>query len=209
VKRPVLAVHQPNFAPWLGYFAKMARADVFVLLDDVQFPKGSWVNRTQVQGPDRKEYLTIPVRHPGLSPINAVRISDPEWAGKHRRKLEAWYRGAPGLAAALEVLGEETGDVLAKVNEAILRRACGVRLPATDPTERHIALCRALGARTYLSGRGAEAYNDLEQFRRADIELAYLSFDHPEYDQGRGTFTPGLSVLDFIARAGPEARLPT
>jgi hypothetical protein len=217
--RPVLAVHQPNFAPWLGWFAKAARADRFVLLDDVQFPKGSWVNRTQVLGPGGKEYLTIPVKHPGLSAIRDVRIAAPDWAERHARKLKAYYHGAPGLDAALEVLGDETEEGLADVNEAVIRRACAalgigtemvrsstLNLGALDPTDRHIALCRILGATTYLSGQGATAYNDEARFRDAGIALAYLSFEHPEYGQEREPFTPGLSVLDFLARTGNDAR---
>lgn len=216
---PVLAVHQPNFAPWLGWFAKAALADRFVLLDDVQFPKGSWVNRTHVLGPGGKEYLTIPVKHPGLSPIRDVRVADPDWAERHARKLRAYYHGAPGLDAALEVLGHDVEDRLSAVNEAVIRRASaalGIGTPfvrssslglgSLDPTDRHIALCRTFGARTYLSGQGASAYNDEARFREAGIALAYLSFEHPVYDQGREPFTPGLSVLDFLARTGGEAR---
>ena len=219
--RPFLAVHQPNYAPWLGYFVKAAAADAFVLLDDVQFPKASWVHRTHVLGPAGKEYLSIPVRHPGLALIRDVRIADPRWLEKHRRKIQAYYHGAPGLDAALGLLepeGLEGQESLSAANEVVLRRAFealggGTRtvrssefgLGDLDPTDRHIEFCRRLGAKTYLSGRGASAYNDPGRFRAAGIALAYLEFDHPAYDQGSGEFTAGLSVLDVLARAGGSA----
>jgi hypothetical protein len=218
--RPILAVHQPNFAPWIGYFMKVAMADRFVLLDDVQFPKASWVNRTHVLGPGGKEYLTVPVRHPGLSPIRDVLIADLAWAKKHARKFEAHYHGAPGLETAIEVLGDGGGEErLSAANEELIRRACraldiatpltrssSLCLATSGPTERHIALCRRIGARTYLSGQGAAFYNDPVRFEEAGITLAYFSFEHPLYDQGREPFIPGLSVLDFLARTGPDAK---
>jgi len=219
--RPIVAVHQPNYAPWLGWFLKAAVADTLVLLDDVQFPKASWVNRTRVLGPGGPEYLTVPVRHPGLAPIREVRIADARWADRHRRRLRAYYHGSPDLAAVLEVLAEEGLDGidrLSEANEVVARRllaALGAKatlvrsssmgIDAADPTERHLAICRRLGARTYLSGQGAVAYNEGERFREAGIALTYLGFDHPVYPQPREPFTPGLSALDFLAATGPGA----
>jgi len=220
--RPLLAVHQPNYAPWLGWFVKAAVADRFVLLDDAQFPKASWVNRARVLGPNGPEYLTVPVRHPGRIPIREVRISDPAWRAKHLRKVQAFHARSPGLGIAEEVLagaGLDGIEGLSEANEVVLRRmlrALGIDrelvrssslgVEAGDPTDRHLALCRAVGARTYLSGRGAQAYNDPARFEAAGIALAYLDFDHPVYPQGGGEFVPGLSALDFLCRTGEQAR---
>ena len=220
--RPILAVHQPNYAPWLGWFVKAAVADAMVLLDDAQFPKASWVNRTRVLGPAGPEYLTIPVKHPGRIPIRAVRISDPEWRAKHLRKLQALYAKSPGLALADGVLaaaGLEGVEPLSEANEVVLRRLLGalgierdlvrsssLGVAAGDPTERHLALCGAVGAKSYLSGQGAQAYNDPARFAAAGIALAYLSFDHPVYPQAGGEFVPGLSAFDFLCRTGAQAR---
>ncbi len=219
--RPILAVHQPNYAPWLGYFVKACTADRFVLLDDVQFPKASWVNRTRVLADSGPEFLTIPVKHPGLSLIKDVRIADPKWVAKHGRKIRSYYQGAPGLGRAEEVLDPEglAGvEGLADVNEVLLRRllrsfgataevvrSSTLGVAAADPTERHIALCRRLGAKTYLSGQGASAYNEEGRFKEAGIALAYLRFDHPVYPQRREPFTPGLSALDIICALGGSA----
>jgi len=219
--RPVLAVHQPNYAPWVGWFVKAAVADRFVLLDDAQYPKGSWVNRTKVLGPAGQDYLTIPVAHPGRIPIREVRISDPGWAAKHLRKVRSYYSKSPGLDAAGSILAEDgLADLerLSEANEVVLRRLLGVLgigrdlvrssslgVEAGDPTDRHIALCRAVGAKTYLSGQGAAAYNDAARFEAAGIALAYLDFDHPVYKQGGGEFVPGLSALDLICREGDRA----
>ena len=220
--RPILAVHQPNYAPWLGWFVKAAVADRFVFLDDAQFPKASWVNRTRILGAKGPEYLTVPVKHPGRVPINEVEISEPRWRSKHLQKVEADYARSPGLALAAAMLAGDGLDGvtgLSKANEVVLQRLLGVlgigrdparsssmKVEAGDPTDRHIALCRAVGAKTYLSGQGAASYNDAKRFEAAGIALAYLSFDHPVYPQGGREFVPGLSALDFVCRTGAQGR---
>ncbi|MBB6215358.1 hypothetical protein HNQ80_001447 [Anaerosolibacter carboniphilus] len=63
-----LAVHQPNYLPWPGYFSKIAQCDIFVILDMVQFPRGSSVaNRNLIKTPDGPQILTVPVKRKGLS----------------------------------------------------------------------------------------------------------------------------------------------
>ncbi|HEU4395498.1 MAG TPA: WbqC family protein [Planctomycetota bacterium] len=219
--RPFLAVHQPNYAPWLGWFVKAAVADRFVLLDDAQFPKASWVNRARVMAPGGAEYLTVPVKHPGRVPIREVLISDSKWRVNHVRRVQAFYAKTPGLPFAEAVFagdGLQGVKELSKANEVVLRRLLGTFAIGRDPvrassleveggdaTDRHIALCRAVGAKTYLSGQGAQAYNDRVKFEAAGIALAYLSFDHPVYPQGAKEFVPGLSALDFLCRTGPQA----
>src|ERR1043165_5716491 len=84
----IVAIHQPNYFPWLGYFAKMARSDAFVFLDDVQYSKNSYINRVQIKG---KEWLTVPVSHHLGDPINRVQCADPRWRAKHLDKLRATY----------------------------------------------------------------------------------------------------------------------
>ncbi len=84
-------------------------------------------------------------------------------------------------------------------------RSSTLGIAAADPTERHIALCRKLGAKSYLSGLGASAYNEEGRFREAGIALAYLRFDHPEYPQAGEDFVAGFSALDFLCRTGAEA----
>ena len=84
----LVAIHQPNFLPWLGYFDKLARADVFVLLDDAQFPKkgGTWVNRARLLVSGRPDWVTVPVdrSYHGTRTIIEMQIDD---ARPWRRKL--------------------------------------------------------------------------------------------------------------------------
>src|SRR4051812_7957475 len=96
----IVAIHQPNFFPWLGFFDKIARADVFVLLDDVQFPKkgGTWINRVQLVNNGHVLWATAPVRrdYSGVLNINAIKINDDEpWRDKLLRTLQTVYARAP------------------------------------------------------------------------------------------------------------------
>ena len=87
----ILAAHQPQYLPWLGYLDKIDRADVFVLLDSVQFKKNEWQNRNRVKHAGGWHWLTVPVRHRFPQPIAEVEIADQRWRRKHRRALEVTY----------------------------------------------------------------------------------------------------------------------
>ena len=105
-----VAVHQPNYAPWCGYFAKMFASDAFVFLDDAQLPQGrSYVSRVKVaRGQDADQWLTVPVRK-GAKPIREVELAGEPWAEKHRRTLQHEYAKTPHLE---EVLGREEASTL-------------------------------------------------------------------------------------------------
>ena len=80
----VVAIHQPNFLPWLGFFAKLARADVFVLLDDAQFQKkrGTGSNRVKLLVAGRAAWVTVPiVGYHGVRAIPEMRIGRADRGG--------------------------------------------------------------------------------------------------------------------------------
>ncbi len=94
----IVAIHQPNYLPWLGYFAKMARADVFVFLDDVQFSKQSYINRVQILRDDGcSRWLTVPVHVSLGQAINEVRPAKAGWARAHLDTLRGAYKAAPAF----------------------------------------------------------------------------------------------------------------
>ena len=216
----VVAIHQPNYAPWLGYFHKLARADVFVFLDDAQFSKQSYTNRVQILGQDGPRWLTQPVRvHLGEA-INQVAIAKEDWARAHLDTLRGFY----GNADAFRMVWPEIQEVYLaavsqKISDANLRMiqmlaghlglapryARSAEIETGDGTgdDRLIALVTHVAPRgTYLSGKGGAKYQDAAKFSDAGIEVRYTDFDHPEYPQGRPTFTPGLSIFDAIFHLG-------
>jgi hypothetical protein len=220
----IVAAHQPNFLPWLGFFDKLARADRLVLLDDVQFPRtsaGTWSNRVRVLVGGRAAWLTVPVMRDGLQAIREVRIDDRQpWRRKAIRTLEQSYRRAPHFADVFPVvreLLEHDTDRLAELNETSIRRLAELigidagklarqsRIGAEGrATELLIALVRAVGGTAYLSGDGADGYQEEGAYGEAGLQLRLQGFRHPVYPQPASEFVPGLSIVDALMNVGAE-----
>ncbi|MFQ5878083.1 MAG: WbqC family protein [Acidobacteriota bacterium] len=217
-----LAAHQPQYMPWLGYFDKMDRVDLFVLLDTVQYKKNEWQNRNRIRTAAGWQWLTVPVHYRFPMTIREVRIDETAaWRRKHREALRTLYARAPhrGAAqAAIEAILEERFPNLAALNERtvkILAGLLGVRTPIVVASQlgdlpggaddRLIALCRRFGCSTYLAGAGGQSYMDLEAYRRAGIRVEFQPFRHPVYRQVHAGFEPGLSAIDCLMNCGPGA----
>lgn len=220
----LIAIHQPNYAPWLGWFHKVARADCFVLLDDAQYSKGSYINRVRILENGEPKWLTIPVKVPLGTAIADVIPSDPYWPSKHLSRLRNAYRGAACFRQVwpdIETLiGGAPADNLAAGNRHIITGLCE-RLSigcqffnATNHPSKHglkaddrlIELIgQTAGARSavYLSGQGGRKYQDEEKFAAAGIGLSYTNFDPPTYAQaGADVFIPGLGIFDALFQIG-------
>jgi hypothetical protein len=222
----LVAIHQPNFFPWLGYFDKFARADVFVILDHVQFPKtkGNWGNRVQLLIGGQPRFVTMPIRrdYHGVRPFNEMLTSsDTPWRDDLIKTVRTNYGRAEHFArtfAIVEPLIRNSTDNLADYNLNAIRTLgenlnldCGKlalssQLSFTSQaTDLLIDIVHAVGGDAYLSGNGASGYQEPEKYAPAGIELTYQPFQHPVYRQGRAaTFTPGLSCLDAIFHCGFE-----
>jgi hypothetical protein len=216
-----VAIHQPHYLPWLGYLAKWAAADVFVLLDTVQYEKHGWQNRNRVKTAAGPRWLTVPVHARLGTPIAEVTIDQRQpWAARHLRAIEEAYAGAAHLARYRPALRELYGRSwthlapLAVASATWLARAVGIQAPAhlasalgvtaSNPTGRLVALCRTLGATTYLAGRDGARYMDLRQVEDAGITVLYQDYQHPKYAQLHGEFVPNLSALDLLLTHGDD-----
>src|SRR5436190_10333101 len=92
----LIAIHQPHYLPWLRYFEKIARSDIFIVLDDVQYEKNGFQNRNKIKTGQGWMYLTVPVRKPTQRPLVEIEIDNGiGWREKHRRALEMNYCKAP------------------------------------------------------------------------------------------------------------------
>jgi hypothetical protein len=219
-----VAILQPGYLPWLGFFEQMARADVFVLYDDVQFDKHGWRNRNRIRTPAGSQWLTVPVRTAGCSGdrIMDMRIDAPRpWAAKHRNALRANYARAPHFEwcfSQLEPILDQKADRLVELclqlQEALA--AC-LRIHATvvrsstlnisgGQTERLVRICRHFDATEYYSGSAARNYLDIGQFDAARIRVVFQEYVHPVYTQGFQPFVSHLSVVDLLMNCGPAAR---
>jgi hypothetical protein len=217
-----VAIHQPHYLPWLGYLAKWAAADVFVFLDTVQYEKNGWQNRNRIKTPAGPRWLTVPVHARLGTPITDVTVDTGQpWPARHLHAIENAYAHAPGLPRYREALRHHYGTAwdrlapLAVASAEWLARTLGVTTPArlasslgvseSDPTARLIALCRAVGADTYLAGRDGARYMDTGRFEAAGIHVLYQAYAHPKYAQLHGEFASNLSALDLLLMHGDDA----
>jgi hypothetical protein len=227
-----VAIHQPNYLPWLGYFHKIALSDSFVFLDNVQFTKGGYTNRVQILSPKSPRWLTIPVTVHLGDPIDTVTPSSSFWSQSHLDSLYAAYHGAPAFKSVWQEVKDmilsTSGSNLAVLNIALIKALCArlhissafrcaselsLTAQADDRLVEIVSLMAPGGK--YLSGKGGAKYQDPAKFALVGLSFEYLEFIHPEYPQGahlgRSGFITGLSVLDAVFHLGwkKTARLIT
>ena len=226
----IVTVHQPHFTPWLGYLHRMAQADLFVVLDHVQFERRNYQNRTMIRFNDEARWLTVPVEQHSQKERIAEKLIDNGlhgtsrwWAHAHVQTIRHAYRDAPHLAAYLPGLRrilETRWTRLVELNAAMLeflRDAFAIRTRIVRSSELQVEgaksqlilnLCRAVGADTLLAGLGGSRdYLDKAEFERHGIRIAYQEFEHPVHRQcGAAPFIKGLSSLDLLLNCGPAGR---
>jgi hypothetical protein len=218
----IVAIHQPNFLPWLGYFHKMKNSEIFVFLDNVQFTKNSFQNRVKIKTSQGAAWLTVPVLHSFGQSTNEVRINKREnWREKHLKTFKLNYKKSGYFDPVFELLRSiylrTEWETMAEFNIALIRRICEyleitttfVSASSLDlrgaKTELLIEIVRKVNGDTYLSGKGGAGYQDEERFRNESIRLIYDSFDHPKYPQLWNDFINGLSIVDLLFNCGPES----
>lgn len=214
-----VAIHQPNFLPWCGYFAKMRACDVFVFLDDAQMSSQSYTSRVRIRRGDDAAWLSVPCHFSLGDSILETRFSEGPWRRKHAATLEQTYGRAPFFGTVWPRLEERymQGQSLAEWNMSlieVLAELLGLRVRMVRSSElavggasdsRLSAIVQALGGDTYLSGAGGSNYQDPATFEAAGIKLEVRKYDPVAYDQGARPFVPALSVFDALCHLGPRA----
>ncbi len=217
----IVAGHQPNYLPWLGFFDKMRSADVFIIEDNVQYEQQGFTNRNRIMTADGIRWLSVPVEHANKPlPISEVRIAnkgEPEWGSRHWLTLKHNYCRTPYWQDFSEFFRDtydREWDLLIDLNMHLIRGIM-VFLKIDKPlvfssslgaegkkTELIIAQCKQVGADTQLSGSGCRDYIDSKRFDEEGIRLVFQEFRHPVYAQTCPGFLPNLSVVDYLFCAG-------
>lgn len=221
-----VAICQPTYLPWLGYFDLIDQVDTFVVLDTVQFDKRSWQQRNRIKTPSGLSWLTVPVISRGKyeQKIQEVEILDRNFTKTHLRSLELNYspsryfdRFFPGLCSILGAV--ESGSRLAELNLRLLRwltSVLGIRTSIVlasslnQEGKRTVLLaniCRHFGATHYISPIGSAEYllGDLSIMTSAGAETLFQHYVHPEYEQRFPPFLAYASVVDLIFNEGDRA----
>lgn len=217
---------QPSYIPWRGYFHQIAKADLFIFYDDVQYDKRGWRNRNRIKTPNRTRWLTIPVHSKGAQiesiPICDIKISwEKNWAQDHWRTIQTSYAHAPFFSTYRsiiegfyqqqpEFLADFTIDTTMQLTRLLgndktqFLRSSSLKVSGTK-TDRLLAVLKAVGATHYISGPSARDYIDNNKFVEAGISLEYMQYDYQPYDQLYPPFDPQVSILDLLFMTGPNA----
>ncbi|MDP2143572.1 MAG: WbqC family protein [Gallionella sp.] len=221
----IFSIHQPCYFPWLGLLHKIACSEVLIVLDDVQLSDSAFQHRNQFLTNDGKvKYLTIPfVKQNYLEiPFKDLQIADPTWGTKHNNFLLNNYKKHPFFDQIYPVIQpmfqKQTTFLLDVVMEsmstsmALFGIGTKVIMQSQTNYDREakkadlvLQLLKATNAKHYLSGKGAQAYQDDAIFESEGIALEYVNFSHPVYAQKNSReFISGLSCLDLLFNVGTK-----
>jgi hypothetical protein len=213
-----VGIHQPQYMPWPGYFAKILSCDLFILFDTAQYVKNSIINRNKILINGTESYLTIPVSKGKLNEtIDEKRIVDFRWKNKQRKTIDANYANHPyyfELKTIFDDVLNTDSNNLCDYNINSIRAVCEylnikTRIKCAsdydiinngDPTEFIINIVKHVEGTRYVSGTGAINYLDTKLVNDSGLEFNFYQFKSIRYNQkGTDSFIPGLSMIDLIA----------
>tara|TARA_B100000965_G_C19600686_1_gene762459 strand:- start:2677 stop:3405 length:729 start_codon:yes stop_codon:yes gene_type:complete len=227
-KEKKVAIMQPTFLPWLGYFALMENVDYFVFLDDVQLTKQSWQVRNKIRDAKGNTlWLTIPIKkHPLDTPINEIKVSnDKRLVKKIINSFEHCYYKCEFYSDACSLLTNHlSNDYLSDINISIIEdiketigirtelfRSSELKIESKNRAERLVEIINNFDSKYYLSPVGAREYLEIEKtkklFNDSKIQVEYLNYVHPKYNQIGKSFIENLGIIDCIANIGSEQTL--
>lgn len=219
----IVSINQPAYLPWLGYFDRIHRSDLHIVLDHVQFEKNSFVNRNRIRTAQGSTWLTVPVRTGGRFhdlAIESLEIADDNWRRKHWASIRQAYAKAPFFARHAEWLEpiyqrqwDRLAPLMAELNAGVLR-ALGIvtpllrsseMAPTASKSDLVLELCRKAGAAAYLSGPLGRDYLDMASFQAAGIDVLFHDYSHPRYGQQHPGFESYMSIIDLLFMHGPDS----
>lgn len=222
----IVAIHQPNFFPWLGFFDKINKSDYFIVLDDAQFPKKSgWTNRVKIIISDNENWITVPVNRnfSGVKKINEITINENyDWRKKILKIIIQNYSKHPYFYETFQflepvILNNDSSylssfniQCLNSINDYLnlpnnkLRFSSQIDCDGSS-NQLLINLTKSLNCKNYLCGGGASGYQEDDLFKASGINLIYQNFSHPKYSQyNQEKFVNGLSIIDCLMNIGLE-----
>jgi hypothetical protein len=219
-----IAIMQPTYLPWLGYFDLIDRSDIFVLLDSVQFDKRSWQQRNRIKTPNGELMLTVPVLTKGRSDQNICDVmidKSQNFEKKHFSSIRENYKKTKYYEKYIEELENiynKKIDRLSDLNTTLIRwlsSNIGIDtefLFSSDlnakgsKTELLFDICNILNGDHYLSPAGSKDYIEKNNlFSKNGIKLSYQNYRHSTYNQLFDDFIPYMSVIDFLFNEGDKS----
>lgn len=224
--KKIVAIHQPNFFPWLGFFQKIKLSHKFILLDHVQYQKtgGAWQNRVKMHVGGTGKWVTAPIirSYQGVRSVNEMELQQSvKWRDKMWKTITSSYSKHPYFAETVRIiepllLNEESNisryntRAITTISEQLGIETSKISLSSELPyvgssNEMLVSLTKAVDCGVYLCGGGADRYQDESLFSINGIELRYQDFQHPVYEQyGQVNFVTGLSIVDPLMNVGVD-----
>lgn len=221
----ITTIHQPEHLPWLGFFNKLSKAELFVILDSVQFEKNYFQNRNRIVGSNGVQYIGIPVSMTGhmegtIASTRIAAATNPKWKSKYLSTIRQSYSRYPYFSQVFPILEaalNQQTDLLYEINVAIFQgfadkmgfhpqylRSSELGL-TTLKSDLILDICQAVKAETYIAGPSGRDYLDMQSFADAGIKVVFNDYHHPTYPQRRTLeFVPYLSALDLFMNCGFE-----
>lgn len=216
--KKTVVIHQPDFIPYLGFFHRLLRTDVFVILDDVQFLRRGWHHRDKIKTPMGEQWLSIGVvKTVQTTNINQIMLSNTNWRQEHLNILTQNYKRAEYFNEVFPIIKgiyEQSYLSLFEFNFNFLKVLftlfdINVKIEFsstfdihTTSNQRIVDILNAVQATHYLSGIGARNYYDPKPYEQAGINVIWQAFEHPIYPQLYGNFIPYLSCIDILFNCG-------
>lgn len=215
-----LAIMQPYFFPYVGYYSLIKNTDKFIIFDTVQFIRHGWIERNRILKPNEGwQYIQVPlVKHNREVLINELEIRNSEpWREKLKAQLQHYKKRAPYYAECMDVIDACISlqtDSIVDLNEHILDVTCqyfGINFDCQifskmdlvidevkEADEWALNISKAMGVNEYINPPGGKEFFNREKYLQKDIELTFLGNNVQQYKQRRETFEPGLSIIDLM-----------
>ncbi len=217
-----IVISQPMFFPWVGMFEQIKLADCYVHYPDVQFSKGSFVNRVQIKTSSGIKWLTVPLKGVSLGQtIGEVEINnDKDWRASHLGLLSQAYSAAPYCKEMLDLVHHVYAQEFSTITGLSIKTLevvndyyhlsenttfCDSRELGIEgrSSQRVLDIVKVMEGDVYITGHGAKKYLDHDLFENNGVKVEYMEYKKTPYGQLHGEFTPYVSILDLIANLGP------
>lgn len=221
----IVSIHQPNYIPWLGFFNKILLSDIYIIFDDIQYPRGKdYANRNQIKTNNSKLWLTLPVIGKSeLKPWNEIELNNNGWQQKHLNNIKTFYKKSlyfESYYSKLEEIYLKNHNKLVDFNVDLIK----FFLKALDKDikilyssdiktnlkgiDKIFYILKYVQATKYISGsgEGSRKYIKKEDFDKNNIELIWQEYKHPTYKQLYEGFIPQLSIIDLLFNEGPNSK---
>ncbi len=217
----IVSINQPAYLAWIGYFHRMSKSDIHIVLDSVQFEKNSMINRNKIRNSQSWEWLTVPVKTKNrfkTLDIKSLEIdNNTRWRAKHWKKIMFNYSKTKyfkehefffkkiyenewsKLFPLTQYINDYIKDVL-KINTKIIYSS--ELQPKLSKSEMILELCQKVGAKKYISGPFGRNYLNKKDFDNNGILIEFHDYIHPTYSQLHGGFEYNMSIIDLLFNHG-------